>query len=316
MSDTVTTPFSNTGDDSSNAPRSAPTGTRSTPRASAVEEVRRLLYVSLTRARDCLVIALPAKRPKGEWLESLEADWLLPDGAALTLPNGQSIPIAFAEIIAADDWAAKPALYEARWVKPREAASDLVRHNLNPSTAEPAGDIRAGEIVELGRRVSLDGVKDVTALGQAVHAIIAAEIAAVDSHSQQRAERILREWGFANVSAVEVLGAVTRFTSWVTESFRPKAWHVEYPIRQVLPSGQVVQGFIDLLIETDNGWVIVDHKATPRPRTQWQALAQGYSGQLAMYKSAVEQISGQPVLSMWIHLPVGGGVIPLEPRTR
>ena len=41
-------------------------------------------------------------------------------------------------------------------------------------------------------------------------------------------------------------------------------------------------------------------------------LAEGYSGQLAMYKAAVEEISGKPVSSMWIHMPVGGGSIELR----
>ena len=75
---------------------------------SAIEEIQRLLYVSLTRARDCLIVPLPARKPTGEWLETLGADWMLPEGAGLTLPNGTSIPTAFAEITAPDDWATEP----------------------------------------------------------------------------------------------------------------------------------------------------------------------------------------------------------------
>ncbi len=104
---------------------------------------------------------------------------------------------------------------------------------------------------------------------------------------------------------------MNRFIDWVRATFNPIAWRVEHPVTHVLPTGQVVQGLIDLLLETENGWVIVDHKATPRPRSEWIDIAESYSGQLATYKAAVEKSSGKPVTSMWIHLPVGGAVVPL-----
>lgn len=58
-------------------------------RQAGVEEGKRLLYVAMTRARDLLVIARPAKKPAGEWIDSLDADWLLPEqgATALNLPR-------------------------------------------------------------------------------------------------------------------------------------------------------------------------------------------------------------------------------------
>lgn len=68
----------------------------------AVEEAKRLLYVSMTRARDLLVLARSSRRPSGEWLDSLGAPWLLPaEGCdAVELPNG--------ERISADHWMLEP----------------------------------------------------------------------------------------------------------------------------------------------------------------------------------------------------------------
>jgi ATP-dependent exoDNAse (exonuclease V) beta subunit len=170
----------------------------------------------------------------------------------------------------------------------------------------------AGDVIDLGDRMQLDGVKDVTALGQAIHGIIAAEINSPDDEKGHRAARVLREWGFeGSVDPLATVQAAQRFIDWAKTTFDPVAWHVEHPITQVLESGQVVEGFIDLLLETKDGWVIVDHKATPRPRNEWKEIAEGYSGQLAMYQAAVEEASGKPVISMWIHMPVGGGVMPL-----
>jgi ATP-dependent exoDNAse (exonuclease V) beta subunit len=99
---------------------------------------------------------------------------------------------------------------------------------------------------------------------------------------------------------------------WARATFEPVNWRVEHPVTYVLPNGQVAHGLIDLLIETRDGWVVIDHKSTPRPRNEWSEIAESYSGQLAMYKAAVEEISGRPVTSMWIHMPIGSGSIELR----
>ena len=60
---------------------------------SAVAEAKRLLYVSMTRARDLLILARSRRSPTGEWLETVDAPWLLPTSPAdaLTLPSGEAI---------------------------------------------------------------------------------------------------------------------------------------------------------------------------------------------------------------------------------
>jgi ATP-dependent exoDNAse (exonuclease V) beta subunit len=60
-----------------------------------------LLYVSLTRARDLLIIPLSAKKAGGEWLDTLGADWMLPQSDQLKLPNGDRIPSRCRELEAA-----------------------------------------------------------------------------------------------------------------------------------------------------------------------------------------------------------------------
>ncbi len=278
----------------------------------AIEETRRLLYVSMTRARDYLIIPMPARKPTGEWLQTLEADWLLPDSEQLKLTDGSVIPSDFKHIEAPDGWARDVVDYEAHWVIEGAEAEGLLNRNLSPSGAEPFEGGVAGDIVELGERIALDGVEDVTRLGLAIHGIIAAEINSPDDDLGSRAARVLSEWGFEGaVEPIAAVQAAQRFIEWARTNFEPVAWHVEHPITHVLETGQVVQGFIDLLLETRDGWVIVDHKATSRPRNEWKDIAEGYSGQLAMYKAAVEAGSDRPVVGTWIHMPVGGGVLPV-----
>ena len=92
------------------------------------------------------------------------------------------------------------------------------------------------------------------------------------------------------------------------ERFGAPRVFIEYPVTAPQPNGQVLKGWIDVLVETEEGWIIIDHKATPRPKSEWPKEAVAYSGQLAAYVSALTA-AGKYVSSTWLHFPVGGCVI-------
>ena len=75
-----------------------------------------------------------------------------------------------------------------------------------------------------------------------------------------------------------------------------------------MDSGQLAKGWVDVLVETSEGWVIIDHKSSPRPKSEWEQEALEHSGQLKAYKEALES-AGQTVAGTWIHFPVSGGMI-------
>ena len=280
--------------------------------AQAEAEIRRLLYVSMTRARDLLVMPLPEKNPSGEWLRTLAVEWAVPNGETLELPSGKVIKTACETIEAPEDWSIDAPDYEARWVATGKPRDDLLKRDLNPSSAAAIDNASAGEIVEIGEALELQKHLDEVSLGQAFHTIIAAEINSPDDQAASRAARVLVDWGFEGViEPVDALAVARRFIAWAKETFSPITWHVECPMTHVLDTGQVVQGSIDLLLETNDGWVIIDHKATQKPRSMWQDVAISYSGQLAMYRAAVEAVTDKPVRGAWIHLAIGGGVVPI-----
>jgi len=90
---------------------------------------------------------------------------------------------------------------------------------------------------------------------------------------------------------------------------------VEMPMTQGLENGQRVVGRSDLLIRTETGWVLLDHKSTPAASAQWEELASTYAGQLTAYKSVIEAASGLPVEETWLVLPVAGAALRVEVRT-
>lgn len=75
---------------------------------------------------------------------------------------------------------------------------------------------------------------------------------------------------------------------------------------QVLNNSQLVKGWIDVLMETSEGWVIVDHKFTAQPESGLEEEALKYSGQLLAYKNAVEAATSKKVMSCRIHFPLAG----------
>ena len=65
-----------------------------------------------------------------------------------------------------------------------------------------------------------------------------------------------------------------------------------------------------MLLETPEGYVVIDHKSYPRADAQEHAKE--YAPQLAAYKEAVEKATGKSVLATLVHMPVVGLVFELS----
>ena len=278
----------------------------------AVEETKRLLYVSLTRARDLLILPRHQKKGGGEWLKSLDSDWMLAEGDHLTLPDGQSIAYRFQEVPECST-AESPVTRETIYWLDKVPRFKVEKHHrkLSPSRAKRIEAATIGQVVELGERIPFSGAPDMAMFGSCLHAIIATEIIHRDL-SKTRAKRILVDFGMADfIQLDDALATASRFIEHVTATFSPTNWHVEYPIQYVNEQAQECNGYIDLAIETEQGWVIIDHKSSPRKRSEWEDISLSYSGQLALYKEALKA-SGKKVVGCWIHFAITGGLISVD----
>ena len=100
-----------------------------------------------------------------------------------------------------------------------------------------------------------------------------------------------------------------RFAARPNKLFQPKTILVETPFLSVNKHGQRTSGYIDLVLETSKGAVIIDHKSFLGKRADWSAKALSYSGQLAAYRDARR---APPIESTWIHFAAGGGLVQVE----
>ena len=268
-------------------------------------EALRLLYVGLTRARDLLVLA----RRKGK-----AHPWLEETGIAELDTASESEGVFEINAVARENPAevgGKDARLARRWFSGRRERTAKLRARLAPSGLSAAEPLATGEIVRFeNARLELKGKHDDTLMGDALHAVLAAEFQSPGrDDAQDLAVRVLAAHGLTGaLEPTAVAKMAEDFRLWAEERFRPTSALVECPFHYHNEQGQLTSGFIDLLLETPDGWVIIDHKTYPGPSTDWPAKAQSYSGQIRAYAAALEA-TNRRVASAWIHFAVGGGIV-------
>jgi ATP-dependent exoDNAse (exonuclease V) beta subunit len=281
-------------------------------RGAAIEESRRLLYVSMTRARDLLVLARQASKPTGEWLETACAPWLLPDKPTsyLNLPDGQRIPYAHATFEPpAGTRDTQPSAPTLRWPKENWTRSARLPLLLNPSAAEPIA-IEIGETIDIGQRLTIAQGTDMELLGNAVHACLAAGLAnRTAGISVGAITTILARLGVSDaIPAQALFGQIEALRDWLETKWPNARWMPEISVETPCDNGQVLRGQIDLLVETDTGCVLIDHKATAVRSGAIESVVQRYSGQLQAYAMAIERVKSAPIRSTYLYLATSGMV--------
>lgn len=178
----------------------------------------------------------------------------------------------------------------------------------------PEVPFRIGEVVSLGSRIPLRGTPEIRALGEAVHAFLAADHKELPGQLRlELAGECLARWGVAPALAAEdLLEASSAFQDWIEDRWPGALGSRELPLAQRLPSGTLRQGSADLVLRTDAGLVLVDHKTFPGSADEARFKALSHAGQLEAYVTALAQATGAPVLERWIHLPVSGLAMRLE----
>ena len=276
-----------------------------------VNEDVRLLYVSFTRARDLLILPLQTKAKTRPWLETLGADWLSPQESELQLPDGWMVPCATKMLDVPETTEELEPDAEQIWFPPAEALTPKLPAHLSPSSQPLLESASIGSIINVGSRLTLKGKPDSGILGNALHNILAADLIAPGYAGRHEViEGIMRRHGLRNsLQSDEVAAYMAGFRNRLVEVFNPSCMLAEWPLILVLDNGQRMQGWIDLLLETAEGYIIIDHKSFPGGSRKWPQKAMSYSGQLAAYREAVLMATQRPVISQWIHFSVGGGLV-------
>lgn len=311
----------------------------------------RLLYVGFTRARDHLVLA--ARLSKGKtntlWLDELTDASGAP---LLVLPSGASDGTADVAVVRQGDgsvlevatrvWRvgpgrpaeAAPPGDAPRWfarvrssVEAERVDAKLPSYWITPSGAlaqwPEVPPVRIGAIETLPAAIHLeaDGVEH-DVVGRAVHAFLAADVEGLEPLERLgRAERLLARAGMTGiVRPSALLEAGDALRAWVERRWPGATWRREVTIEAVIESAhgeRRVSGVIDLLLETRDGRVVIDHKTFPgTTEPAWRARVRDFLPQMAVYLEAVGRIADRPVVGAWVHLPLGGGMVEIVRASR
>ena len=278
-------------------------------------EELRLLYVGWTRARDRLVLA--CHHFKEHFTEGMHRHLCDAAGPLLTQPDGpsviwgqQKLDIVYRSLKVGDSVATSPRAGEG-YALPTVALASYAPARAQPSAKAGEGAIQA--LHTLGERILLtqSGV-DAAALGQAMHAFLAADSPTYALDLRQTIARdLLRAWRVdAHIGPESLLESSTRLYTWAHRRWAIKHWLPEVPMHYRDAAGTRVGGRADLVIALqDGGYVVIDHKTFTRTLDEAKASARTYGGQLAAYSAAIQAATGQAVRETFVHVPLAGAMM-------
>jgi ATP-dependent helicase/nuclease subunit A len=279
-------------------------------------ESLRLLYVGWTRARDRIVLPVPADK----WSAGMLEEFAEPGAAGLTpllnepangkaLWGGVALDVETREPVAAEPHPLAPSA-EATFVA--DGPKDLPAAFTGPDTGDAQWSAAEPEVI--GGPLARGGSFDPKDAGSAVHGFIAADRPDYDKAERLAlAAEIMRLWKVSGILRSEDLVEIAdRLRRWAENRWPGAKWHREWPVFRKLGSGSVMRGVADLFLETDQGLVVLDHKSYPGRIEEARAMAVEDAPQVQAYADAAAEATGRPILGLFIHLPLVGVVVELK----
>jgi hypothetical protein len=169
------------------------------------------------------------------------------------------------------------------------------------------------ETISLGERIPLDGNPDMDLVGEAIHGFLAVDDYLLgDVKRMEMAEQTLLNWKVTAIKPEDLVEVSNRLRSHIEQTYGKDCVCLsEWPIH-LKKENQKANGWIDLLLETPAGLVIIDHKSFPGSKDRREERALSHAPQLALYREAVEKAAGKPVIATIIHMPVVGDWMELK----
>jgi ATP-dependent exoDNAse (exonuclease V) beta subunit len=293
--------------------------------SSAKEEMKRLMYVGMTRARDVLILAPQLNNRKkddevdAKWLDGLSEhsmfaeNWVLEDklDTAWNIDGKEfSVRSRFLTVHEGageeDNEMSEEREEDFAWCDDEEGSQKAhLEANLTPS-GEDGGrvPVEIMRVAKIGNYFSVNKEdEESAALGNAMHSYYA--VAVNSNDDKALAEAILEHWNVKELLSPELLVASgANLRKYIKDNWPDGEILTEVPMTLVNDDGQCYQGFIDMLVKNGSDYILIDHK-TGMSR-DYEKVAQKYTGQLCIYKRAIESALHGNVASIVLHLPVCG----------
>jgi len=266
-------------------------------------EQSRLQYVVMTRARDLL--AFPQAGNKLPWL---------PEGVKCGIfdlprktPSEDKVGRIRRKIRCLTPMestvSAEPAR-SVKWFAEPQSPKHFLPADLTPSKLPSVALPPDGEEISYEALIHIGSGNNDRPVGDAIHAVLAACLIN-QADLRPRTEKILKAHG-VDADAGEIAAAASAFHDFIQARFQPQEILVEVPFSHWNTEGQRIAGNMDLVLMTNDGAVLIDHKSYRG--SDLGKNAAGYSGQIAAYREALAE-HGHSVRSAWVHYCTQGKLV-------
>ena len=295
--------------------------------AEALAEEGRLYYVALTRAREGLALsAIGDHHALAQLLGPGESELVAwgPDGVRIDgEPTALGVLVRELDVeevaapqprrastspLSATDISLRPAVHADSALGARFRASGVASDGLRAEIVR---------VAVLGDPLVRGGGAGWDRVGEAVHGYLALPLAELDAAARLRAaERLRARWQVQRaVPAAVIVTAGERWCAYLAAEHAGAEVLTEQPIAGWNEEAQAMEGWIDTLLRSPDGSVVlVDHKTYPGEQPE-EHIRKSYLGQFAAYARALEAATGRAPSRLLVHLPLRGEVWEVGPIT-
>jgi ATP-dependent exoDNAse (exonuclease V) beta subunit len=275
-------------------------------------ESRRLIYVALTRAREKLVIEWPSFLAGKDTLTY----WSILAGEAAVSKPDKTISIgdsSFPCLIwdgeselpeeideSQENTGAELLTVGRRAIKPGQLPEEQIPDSVTPSGMVASTDTVEGieqtlETAQYSQELDLDIGLSGTVLGTFLHQCF--EILGANPGQAENIATIT-DVELSDDARISIAESVACFEQWMADYFSATAVHRELPLLGVDENDSVVSGTADLVLETDGGMWIIDHKSDQVEDAE--EAFNSYRPQLECYSNLLQSM-GHNVLGIGIN---------------
>jgi ATP-dependent exoDNAse (exonuclease V) beta subunit len=148
-------------------------------------------------------------------------------------------------------------------------------------------------------------------VGEAFHRFFAADDADSSATDRQKLARdILDRWEVAQLQPSDLLVAADRLRNFLDQRWGGPSL-AEWPVHAIQEE-QVIAGRLDLVVEVDGGYAVIDHKSFPGSMAVDDERLRAVAGQLALYGRALATVSPRGHAEYWIHQPIAAVITRIE----
>ena len=284
----------------------------------ALMEDARLLYVGITRARDYVVF--PTRDIPTRWLNRV---WHRGDDDAPTLDESTF---------------ESPWEWEGKWLpkytETKVRTADFTHHEITEGPLRflepPAGkkeypaaviDLRletvfSGVDFQMGKVSTYNEAWEPTFgaepydLAKALKAMMVAETKGLTKKElEDMAASFIASYDLGGFTSAPLLARRTgRWQQWLDRSFAPVREYRKFPVRY-FHQGRQFETVIDLMLETNEGIVLIQNSGYAGQQKQWRQKAKELAPWFLLSKMAVGGFFGKENVRTLLHFVLGGGIV-------